>query len=156
MPFAQLGLADDVPYTPGSALVIPFSTVVYQSEAFGGFETLSGVSAFFVPFGAYFASIQIGIAANDGDPSGLESTLQIASASDSDVGGISADFNNAGDGPDRIAVPMSAVRAAGETPIPGHVLPCAVIPVITVVGGSAGNVLQAQTKLLVWKLVTLT
>lgn len=145
MPFAQLGLSADVPFIDGNQLGIPFDTVVYQSSQFGDFEIEGGISVFFVPFGVYVVTLQATI---DTDPDQLSTSLQIGSGSASDQSALTIE----GPVAPAIALTISGVRFGSETPSPGHVLPVAIIPLLSVVGGGNGNILADFTKLFVWKL----
>lgn len=148
-PFVVLGLSEDAPFIDGTPLVIPFDTVVYQSSAFGGFETEAGSELFFLPFGVYLATLQIII---DTEPTTLDAILQIGSGSAGDAG------DGQTNGVSGAAVTISAARLGSETPIPAHVLPVATVPRVLVTGGGNGNVLavlgdSGATKLFIWKLV---
>jgi hypothetical protein len=142
-PFAQLGLSANVPYVDGNTSGIPFDTVVYRSASFGDFEQEGGISVFFVPFGVYLVTLQVVI---DNTPTTLGVSLQVGSGSATDVSASDIEGQQA------VNATISAVRAGSETPSPGHILPCAVVPLISVVGGGDGNILAATTKLFVWKL----
>lgn len=142
LPFAQLGLSADAAFVAATPLVIPFDTVVYQTAAFGGFETLSGHSVFFVPFGAYLAVLQLVV---DTTPTLVAGALEINSNASGDAGAGTSAISS-------VSFSMTAVRFAAETPIAGHDNPCSVIPVLTVTGGGNGNVVAATTKLFVWQL----
>jgi hypothetical protein len=142
LPFAQLGLSADAAFVAATPLVVPFDTVVYETEAFGGFETLGGKSVFFLPYGAYLAVLQLTI---DTTPTLIAATLEVnANAVGDAASGTSAISS--------VNLTASAVRFVTEAPIAGHSFPCSVIPAITVTGGGNGNVVSAITKLFVWQL----
>lgn len=143
MPFAQLGLSADVPFEDGVDRGIPFDTVIYQSGQFGGFETEAGISVFFVPFGVYFVTLQVVV---DTSPTEVGISAQVASGSAQDATANTVANQVAAN------ASLSAVRFESEAPLPGHVLPVGVIPLIGVTGGGNGNILAASTKLFVWQL----
>lgn len=141
-PFAQLGLSADVPFVDGAPTVLPFDEVVYQSTAFGGFEIESGNSLFYVPFGVYLVTLQADV---DTTPTSLVGSITVASGSGLDAG------SNGSTGI-AVTVSMSAVRFGSETPSPGHVRPCAILPAVAVIGGGNGEIQADTTKLFVWQL----
>lgn len=142
LPFAQLGLSANVPFVDGDPLPVPFDTVVYETESFGAFESLNGVSVFFVPFGVYLATLELAV---DTTPTSLAAALEVLSNATGDASGGTSAISS-------INLTTSAVRLTSEVPIPGHSLPCSVIPVVTVTGGGNGNVISTNTKLFVWQL----
>lgn len=142
-PYAQLGLSEVVPFVDGVNTIVPFDTVIYQSAAFGGFEDITGNSTFFVPFGVYLVTLQLDV---DTTPTMVEVGTSIISASNGDAA-ASTSASSLG----AVALSLSAVRFGSETPIPGHVLPCAIPVAVLVTGGGDGNV-ALITKMFVWKL----
>jgi len=142
MPFAQLGFSADVPFVDGAQTPLPFDTIVYESAAFGGFELITGLSVFFVPFGAYLVTLQADI---DTTPTQLDASVAVSSASGSDASAATSALS-------AISFPLSAVRFSSEIPIPGHVRPCSILAGVQVTGGGNGNITAQFTKLFVWKL----
>lgn len=147
-PFAQLKLSQDQAYSAGVAAPILFDTIVYQSAPFGGFEVFGGNNLFFVPFGVYLCVLQVEV---DGeDISRVASSIGVQSGSALSGGSSTSDYTNAS--PADNTTSMSAVRLASELPIPGTLLPCAVVPILNVESSSPGVVVSDVTRLLVWKL----
>lgn len=142
MPFAQLGLSANTPFTAGVEAGIPFNTVVYESSSFGVFETHVGISVFFVPFGVYLVTLQLNVSTS---PTTLDAAVVIASGSGEDQSLVASTREFA-------ALTISGVRLGSETPFPGHSKPVIVLPTMLVTGGGDGNILAEHTKMLVWQL----
>ncbi len=142
MPFAQLGLSGDAPFTEAVDTGIPFDTIVYESASFGVFETHAGVSALFVPFGVYLVTLQLEVST---EPTELDAAIVIASGSGEDQGLVSSVREFA-------ALTVSGVRLGSETPFPGHSKPVIILPTMVTTGGGNGNIVAEHTKLFVWQL----